>query len=534
MLRLDNGWVKFTHQLNFLQRIQHVMEDEHRDVCEQTLRVLLGKLETVTEMLRGLLKLEMSDEAAHAVSNPALDVRVRRTRFAFKKESLDRAIEELEVWQRTADQSWFLLMRIADAQIDDALKANAPTAYEPSTAAVVPSAMSVRSGLSGGARKSGLTCSLDELSKMTRYPIAFCPAEIAERTYSTGETASYVLSHIPCKPFAKYDVIKQNARDLAQRLQHDDPHMFGLLACKGVATPSSVPRVVAEGESEPTVTLTMIFRMPPGYTSSSLRMPPGCASSTPRSLRDLLLSTPAPHSLSLRFEIARQLARSIGSVHALGFVHKNLRPETVLVFDSGGADGGTQQQPFVFLVGFEHFRREDQATQRRGDDFIERNLYRHPSRQGFRPREDYVMQHDIYSLGVCLLEVGLWRSFISHEVAAPLDAELFGLEAYASWERIRAFVALSAKEHLLPLARTRLPGCMGTRYAEIVETCLTCLEPDNADFGDAREFEDEDGIRVGVRYIEKVSSILPLSAVVVCPVLRLSVQVLLRLNQLYV
>ena len=46
---------------------------------------------------------------------------------------------------------------------------------------------------------------------------------------------------------------------------------------------------------------------------------------------------------------------------------------------------------------------------------------------------------------------------------------------------------------------------MGSKYAEIVETCLTCLEPDNVDFGDQREFEDEDGIRVGVRYIEKVS-----------------------------
>jgi len=46
---------------------------------------------------------------------------------------------------------------------------------------------------------------------------------------------------------------------------------------------------------------------------------------------------------------------------------------------------------------------------------------------------------------------------------------------------------------------------MGTKYAGIVETCLTCLDPDNADFGDEREFEDADGIRVGARYIEKVS-----------------------------
>jgi hypothetical protein len=63
----------------------------------------------------------------------------------------------------------------------------------------------------------------------------------------------------------------------------------------------------------------------------------------------------------------------------------------------------------------------------------------------------------------------------------------------------------SAKDHLLLLARSRLPQHMGSRYAEIVETCLTCLNPDNADFGDARGFEDEDGIRVGVWYIEKVS-----------------------------
>jgi hypothetical protein len=45
---------------------------------------------------------------------------------------------------------------------------------------------------------------------------------------------------------------------------------------------------------------------------------------------------------------------------------------------------------------------------------------------------------------------------------------------------------------------------MGDRYADIVETCLTCLDPDNADFGNDEAFEDEDGIIVGARYIEKV------------------------------
>jgi hypothetical protein len=45
---------------------------------------------------------------------------------------------------------------------------------------------------------------------------------------------------------------------------------------------------------------------------------------------------------------------------------------------------------------------------------------------------------------------------------------------------------------------------MGDKYAEIVETCLTCLDLDNADFGNDQAFEDEDGILVGARYLEKV------------------------------
>jgi hypothetical protein len=49
---------------------------------------------------------------------------------------------------------------------------------------------------------------------------------------------------------------------------------------------------------------------------------------------------------------------------------------------------------------------------------------------------------------------------------------------------------------------------MRTQYSDVVETCITCLDPANEKFGDEREFEDEDGICVGVRYIEKASSSL--------------------------
>jgi hypothetical protein len=45
---------------------------------------------------------------------------------------------------------------------------------------------------------------------------------------------------------------------------------------------------------------------------------------------------------------------------------------------------------------------------------------------------------------------------------------------------------------------------MGDKYTDIVVTCLTCLDESNTDFGDDSEFEDADGVLIGVRYIEKV------------------------------
>jgi hypothetical protein len=60
------------------------------------------------------------------------------------------------------------------------------------------------------------------------------------------------------------------------------------------------------------------------------------------------------------------------------------------------------------------------------------------------------------------------------------------------------------KEHLVALAKRVLPNKMGEQYEEIVVNCLTCMDRDNADFGDQSEFKEVDGVLVDVRYIEKV------------------------------
>jgi hypothetical protein len=480
LLRLDNSWLRFTYQLNFFQRVGHMMEEEHMEIYEQTLLVFQSKIDVVVKYLRSLVK---SERSANGLANLYAP---RRLKYSFRKDSLDQAIDELELWQRTADQSWFLLMKIADPRVDNALAMSqdrSNTAFGVATAATI----AIRAGLQDpGASDITISASTslrlepDALKQMQISAIAYCDnMMIATRTSSIGQNRSYILNFIVCGPSTKYQSVKKCTLDLARRLQHNEPYTFGILACKGF--------VAGSNSADPS--LIMVFRNPP-------------ASDSPRSLRELLITTDASTSTSKRLEIARDIAKAIGYVHTFGFVHKNIRPETVLVFEHTNASKRSS-----FLVGFDNFRRDEGWTIRRGDDAAENNLYRHASRQGAMPCDDYEMQHDIYSLGVCMLEIGLWQSFV-HYTAADGDRSLSSalqLPVQVTAANVSSFLLDNGKDHLLSLARQVLPGRMGDKYAAIVETCLTCLDHNNTDFGDETEFEDEQGIRVGARYIEKVS-----------------------------
>jgi hypothetical protein len=183
-------------------------------------------------------------------------------------------------------------------------------------------------------------------------------------------------------------------------------------------------------------------------------------------------------------------------------VHKNIRPETIIVFTQEGQDLGPS-----FLIGFEQIRRADSHTNHLGDLNWERNIYRHPVRQGLRLEETFTMQHDIYSLGVCLLELALWHSFVHIENGtttpwAELDIARYFGEKDA---RTRGFFV---KHQLVALVKDRLPSLVGDRYTDVVLACLRCLDhgDDNVFTSHDAGIKDKDGMIVGVRYIENVSS----------------------------
>jgi hypothetical protein len=67
-------------------------------------------------------------------------------------------------------------------------------------------------------------------------------------------------------------------------------------------------------------------------TASKLEFKPHKGMDQPRSLRNILISDHAGHSLSDQLRIAKQLAKSVSHIHAYRFVGKNIWPETIIVF----------------------------------------------------------------------------------------------------------------------------------------------------------------------------------------------------------
>lgn len=471
LLQLDNGLFRVQRQLEFSQRIRHLMSSRHRDIHERSLVIFQSKLDILKSMFQ---------DAPSPTNHDSME----SFKYFWNKKSILEAAQDLQTWQALTDQSWFLLMTIVDPGVDTALADN-----ELQISSFIPSTSTIRSSWilktsSGGAR---LMLPYGEIEQMEISNIAFSDIKSAKRSRPLGASTTYILSEIcdlrspPGSHFSRYTIAKEDSEKLASRLQHQEPENFGLLTCKGFTLSGT--------KADPKITL--ILWIPPDFLPS------------PRSLRDVLL-TMTLDSLTQRLDIAKGLAKSVGYVHTLGFVHKNIRPESVLCFTRPGA-----KTIFTFLAGFELFRRDMGWTQRLGDVSPDKNLYRHPSRQGIHPELNYTMQHDVYSLGVCLLEIGLWRSFVNYTTssngATPwVSSNLNYSTETSNQELTEGFAANTTKERLLSLTRDDLPQFMGDKYSEVTMNCLTFMEEPSMEFSDGSEASDGQENLMGVTYMEKV------------------------------
>lgn len=455
-------------QLNVVREMENELSKKHRILVHETIAMLTNKLEISVRTVQSIIKNNGSGDS---------EIDVRRLKYAFTKDRIDKTIEDLKEWQTLFDPSWYLIMRIAGPCVDSGLQSHRKRSEIEYEDPISP-AQSIRTALKNTEEGGpSLRFPPDFLELLNPKEIPFCSAKIGQRP---DNKQSLIVETID--PLAGVNIVdlKRDVRDLARRLSSSNAFEFGLLSCKGHVTPRK-SESAKSGRNE----FSIIFRLP-------------STKSEPRTLRSCLINMAYTDSLSDRFILANQLARAVHSVHLFGFVHKNIRPETILLIGNDDLSLGS-----AFLIGFDSFRMASGKTLRKGEASWERCLYQHPDRIGTVSTRDYIMQHDIYSLGVCLLELGLWDSFVSYPDGDSFSTNekplSLGRTAILGPSR-----GLLFQDHLLTLARGELRRRMGTRYSDVVITCLTCLDAGNVDFGEESEFEDEDGIEVGVRYIEKV------------------------------
>ena len=171
-----------------------------------------------------------------------------------------------------------------------------------------------------------------------------------------------------------------------------------------------------------------------------------------------------------RFTLARALAVSIGEFHKVKWLHKAISSSHVVFFppvSSPVADYAGQP----YIIGFNHSRPDESTAFTEGpcEDPYSRNC-QHP--EYLRDRSRYRPDFDYYSLGIVLLEIGLWTS-LKKMTGSGRDAEIFP--------------RLNTEQFRDRLLRKKVPllrQAMGTRYYNVVDSCL------KADFGASQRFKD--------------------------------------------
>ncbi|TGO09726.1 hypothetical protein BTUL_0156g00220 [Botrytis tulipae] len=223
-----------------------------------------------------------------------------------------------------------------------------------------------------------------------------------------------------------------------------------------------------------------------GYTDDSTSSRYGLIYRSPSSSSSTLNSLITSNDfrtpdLGDRFKLAHTLSVALWSLHSLDWLHKNLCSSNILFFPSAYTKSPRiskerENVPDIstpYLLGFDASRPDHMGEM----SIASRNptaadLHRHPSslHSSSCPRKEYCKSFDIYSLGLILLEIGLWKTLQTYH------------KAHYSAEKFRDKIVV---QNLVP----GLGSKVGRGYREVVERCLGVREDLNgAEAGALMEF----------------------------------------------
>lgn len=178
-----------------------------------------------------------------------------------------------------------------------------------------------------------------------------------------------------------------------------------------------------------------------------------------------------PPPLNVRLHLAQRIANAVYSFILIRWLHKDLTPHNIIFFTEKTRGVGVRLDS-PYIVGFSVSRadRAEEVSINKAQDY--RSMHCHPSLRvspgELRPR--YRRRFEIWSLGLLLLEIGLWQ---------PLD-KLKGVSSGLQPEKLATLIRERADKDL--------PFFVGDQYRDVVSRCLAI------GYGDEEESEELDVI----------------------------------------
>ncbi|KAK7717655.1 hypothetical protein SLS64_003150 [Diaporthe eres] len=167
-----------------------------------------------------------------------------------------------------------------------------------------------------------------------------------------------------------------------------------------------------------------------------------------------------PPPLEARIRLSQQLAGSLHSFGLARWFHKDFNCRNIVFFRSKLVPPSVMLES-PYITGFSISRPDAPNEVSLNKDHEDLSVYLHPDlRTGdHSARPKYSRKYDVYSLGLVLLEIGLWRT-LTPMISSDLSPAEFKSQATRRCQRDLAFFT-------------------GSGFRDIVMRCLTCADEDS-------------------------------------------------------
>ncbi len=175
--------------------------------------------------------------------------------------------------------------------------------------------------------------------------------------------------------------------------------------------------------------------------------------------------------LGEKHSLAKSLVACVQSFHTSGWLHKNISSLNVLFFPETARDWKSVNLSEPYIVGLDHSRKDSKGKYSQGPILSKVSQeYLHPDyRSGSTGGK---RSHDYYSLGLVLLEIGLWSSIKN------------------IYDRYPTYSPSKLREEYINSCDRDLGRAMGSIYQGVTKTCLE-YGSGTDDFGGQLNFQSD-------------------------------------------